>query len=58
MLTGCTRHELIGTLFKIYFTDPNQAEASIKMALSKKKVRDYKLTAQQRDKPRRNRSLV
>ena len=48
LLTGCTRHELIGTLFKIYFTDPDRAEAGIKMALSKKKVRDYELTARNR----------
>jgi PAS domain S-box-containing protein len=29
-LTGCTRDELIGSHFKNYFTDPEQAEKSIK----------------------------
>ena len=44
-LTGCTRDELIGTPFKNYFTDPERAEASIKLVLSEKKVTDYELTA-------------
>jgi PAS domain S-box-containing protein len=44
-LTGCTRDELIGTPFKSYFTDPERAEASIKLVLSEKKVTDYELTA-------------
>ncbi|MBA3033535.1 MAG: PAS domain S-box protein [Gammaproteobacteria bacterium] len=44
-LTGCTRDELIGTPFKKYFTDPEQAEAGIKQVLSEKKVTDYELTA-------------
>ena len=48
-LTGCTRDELIGAPFKNYFTDPEQAEASIKLVLSKKKVKDYELTARARD---------
>jgi PAS domain S-box-containing protein len=45
-LTGCTRDELIGAPFKNYFTDPERAEAGIKMVLSEKKVTDYELTAQ------------
>jgi diguanylate cyclase (GGDEF)-like protein/PAS domain S-box-containing protein len=45
LLTGCTRHELIGTPFKNYFTDPDKAEEGIKRALIEKKVRDYDLTA-------------
>jgi PAS domain S-box-containing protein len=44
-LTGCTRDELIGTPFKNYFTEPERAEASIKLVLSEKKVTDYELTA-------------
>ncbi len=48
-LTGCTRDELIGTPFKNYFTDPEQAEAGIKRVLSEKKITDYELTARARD---------
>ncbi|MBK6998711.1 MAG: PAS domain S-box protein [Rhodoferax sp.] len=48
-LTGCTRDELIGAPFKNYFTDPERAEASIKLALINKKITDYELTAQARD---------
>jgi PAS domain S-box-containing protein len=48
-LTGCTRDELIGAPFKSYFTDPERAEACIKLVLSEKKVTDYELTACDRD---------
>jgi PAS domain S-box-containing protein len=48
-LTGCTRDELIGAPFKGYFTDPDRAEAGIKLVLSEKKVSDYELTARGRD---------
>ena len=48
-LTGCTRDELIGAPFKSYFTDPDRAEAGIKLVLSEKKVTDYELTACARD---------
>ena len=48
-LTGCTRDELIGAPFKNYFTDPERAEAGIKLALRENKVTDYKLTARARD---------
>src|SRR5205814_4079016 len=48
-LTGCTRDELIGAPFKNYFTDPERAEAAIKLVLSQKKVMDYELTACARD---------
>ncbi|OFW26586.1 MAG: hybrid sensor histidine kinase/response regulator [Acidobacteria bacterium RIFCSPLOWO2_02_FULL_65_29] len=48
-LTGCTRDELIGAPFKSYFTDPERAEAAIKLVLSEKKVTDYELTACARD---------
>jgi len=48
-LTGCTRDELIGAPFKNYFTDPERAEAAIKLVLREKKVTDYELTARVRD---------
>ncbi len=48
-LTGCTRDELIGAPFKNNFTDPERAEASIKLMLSEKKVTNYELTARARD---------
>jgi PAS domain S-box-containing protein len=48
-LTGCTRDELIGAPFKDYFTDPERAEAGIKLVLGEKKVTDYELTARARD---------
>ena len=48
-LTGCTRDELIGAPFKSYFTDPERAEAAIKLVLSEKKVTDFELTACARD---------
>ncbi|MBI4987030.1 MAG: sensor domain-containing diguanylate cyclase [Rhodocyclales bacterium] len=47
-LTGCTRDELIGAPFKNFFTDPERAEASIKLALRKKAVTNYELTARAR----------
>jgi PAS domain S-box-containing protein len=49
VLTGRTRDELIGAPFKGYFTDPDRAEAGIKLVLSKKRVSDYELTARARD---------
>lgn len=48
-LTGCQRDELIGAPFKDYFTDPERAEASIKLVLSEKKVTNYELTVRARD---------
>jgi PAS domain S-box-containing protein len=48
-LTDCTRDELIGAPFKNYFTDPERAEAGIKLVLSEKKVSNYELTACTRD---------
>jgi PAS domain S-box len=48
-LTGCTRDELIGAPFKNYFTDPELAEAGIKLVLSERKVTNYELTARARD---------
>jgi PAS domain S-box-containing protein len=49
VLTDCTRDELIGAPFKKYFTDPDRAEAAIKMALTEMKVTNYELTARARD---------
>src|SRR5436305_2122585 len=48
-LTGCTRDELTGAPFKDYFTNPERAEAGIKLVLSEGKVTDYELTARNRD---------
>ncbi len=48
-LTDCTRDELIGAPFKNCFTDPERAEASIKLVLSEKKIINYELTARTRD---------
>jgi len=48
-LTGCTRDELIGAPFKNYFTDPERAEAGIKLVLRDKKITNYELTACARD---------
>ena len=48
-LTGCTRDELIGAPFKDYFTDPERADAGIKLVLSERKVTDYELTARARN---------
>ncbi|MDB5707253.1 MAG: signal transduction histidine kinase [Sphingomonas bacterium] len=48
-LTGCTRDELIGAPFKNFFTDPERAEAGIRLVLIKRKVTNYELTARDRD---------
>ncbi|MBV5317322.1 MAG: PAS domain S-box protein [Desulfobulbaceae bacterium] len=48
-LTDCTRDELIGAPFKNYFTDPDRAEASIKLVLNDKKITNYELTVRTRD---------
>ena len=48
-LTGCTRDELIGAPFKDYFTDPERADAGIRLVLGERKVTDYELTARARD---------
>jgi PAS domain S-box-containing protein len=49
VLTSSTRDELIGAPFKNYFTDPERAEAGIKLVLMNKKVTNYELTACARD---------
>ncbi len=48
-LTDCTRDELIGAPFKNYFTDPERAEAGIRLVLSGSRVTDYELTARTRN---------
>jgi PAS domain S-box-containing protein len=48
-LTGSTRDELIGAPFKDYFTDPERAEAAIRLVLSDGKVTNYELTARARN---------
>jgi PAS domain S-box-containing protein len=48
-LTGSTRDELIGAPFKDCFTDPNRAEAAIKLVLTEKRVTNFELTARARD---------
>jgi PAS domain S-box-containing protein len=47
-LTGCTRDELIGSSFKNHFTDPERANAAIKLVLGEMKVTDYELAARAR----------
>ena len=49
LLTGCTRDEMTGAPFRNYFTDPERAEAGIKLVLVDKKVTNYELTAYARD---------
>ena len=43
-ITESSRGELIGTPFKNYFTNPEEAAAGIKKTLADKMVRDYELT--------------
>lgn len=45
VLTGYTKEELIGTPFKQYFTNPEQAEEGIKVVLREGKVTNFELTA-------------
>src|SRR5690349_9457568 len=48
-LTGRTREELIGSPFKTHFTDPERAEAGIKLVLREGRVTNYELTARAKD---------
>ncbi|MCI0712092.1 MAG: PAS domain S-box protein [Chloroflexi bacterium] len=48
-LTDHSRDELIGSLFKNYFTDPLRAEEGIKLVLRESKVTNYELTALSKD---------
>ena len=47
-MTGSTRDELIGAPFKEYFTNPERAEAGIRLVLAEGKVTDYELTARRK----------
>ena len=49
MLTGCSREHLIGTPFKNYFVDPDQADAAIRQVLRDDKVIDCELVALRSD---------
>ena len=49
LLTGCTRDELIGAPFKLFFTDVEKAEAGIKQVLRGTKITNYELTARARN---------
>ncbi|NJD69189.1 MAG: PAS domain S-box protein, partial [candidate division NC10 bacterium] len=48
-LTGCSRDELIGTPFKRFFTDAEQAEKGIHLVLREGRVANYELTARAKD---------
>ncbi len=48
-LTGYNRDELIGTPFKQFFTDPVRAEEGIKLVLREATVRNFELTARNKD---------
>jgi PAS domain S-box-containing protein len=48
-LTGCTHDELIGAQFRDYFTDPERAQAAVKLVLREKRITDYELTAHNRN---------
>lgn len=48
-LTGHSREELIGSPFKLYFTDPKRAEEGIKQVLREGRVTNYVLTARSKD---------
>ncbi len=49
LLTGRSRQELIGTAFGDCFTDPERAEAGVRLVLQTGKVTDYELVARSRD---------
>jgi PAS domain S-box-containing protein len=42
-MTGCTPELLIGSPFKLYFTDPNRGEDGIWLVLAQDRVTDYEL---------------
>jgi PAS domain S-box-containing protein len=49
LLTGSSREQLIGTPFKAYFSDPDQAEAAIRQVFRDGRVIDCELVALRRD---------
>ena len=48
-VTGVPRHELVGTDFSTYFTDPARAKAGYETAFRAGSVRDYELGIRHRD---------
>jgi diguanylate cyclase (GGDEF)-like protein/PAS domain S-box-containing protein len=48
-LTGFGRSELVGSLFRRYFTDPERAQAAIQQVLKEKQLNNYELTACAKD---------
>jgi PAS domain S-box-containing protein len=48
-LTGCSRMELVGSPFKLHFTDAERAEEGFRKVLSEGRVSNYDLTARARD---------
>ncbi len=48
-VTGRSREELTGTLFKDYFTDPRRAEDAVRKVLAEDKVTNYELTIRAKD---------
>jgi PAS domain S-box-containing protein len=49
LLTGCGRDELLGTMFKEHFTEPQRAEDAIRQTLTTGNVNNYELTVLGRD---------
>ena len=47
-MTGLGREQLIGTPFKIYFTEPQRAEDGIRRVLAEDRVTNYELTMRSR----------
>ena len=48
-VTGCSRDELIGTDFSLYFTEPERARAGYELAFKIGSVKDYELEIRHRD---------
>jgi PAS domain S-box-containing protein len=48
-MTGYSRDELIGSAFKLYFTDPKRAEDGIRKVLAEDRVTNYELVVRSRD---------
>lgn len=48
-VTGYSTEELIGTEFKLYFTDPKRAEDCIRKVLYEERVTNYELTIKAKD---------
>ncbi len=48
-MTGLSREELIGSPFKLYFTDPKRAEDAIRSVLAEDRVTNYELVMRSKD---------